>query len=421
MVQSEKLSSASDGEEPTFVDPVNLAKGVEKGQYKIIGWAADTTGRRLIDEIMQIAAYAPDSQFSQYIMPFSDIRLIYRRRYSIKVMNMGKYRMLKDTRANKFVKTKSEISAMTDFVTWLEQNKGDAKDGIILVFHEFNKSIPAMLLESLRRHNLSERFAAAVKGFANCYHLAHAKCANATKAFSLRTLSKVLLGTEVDISSAVPRAKCCYDIVMNLGQSELNDLDSKGSGDAKLSEECLIQMIAPFTNPVSAEEDEIKEFKVLLDRQNTFKPVFGALLRATPTERQHASHLRRLLAENRLDYEKVQEAFQKSAKDGLTEVLKNEISNAKEEELEELVHILDCYFDPEKKAVQPKPRFFNNNNNHRRYRTRSENSNHNKSGHIKQEPKSPGGSSSDANNSQEPTIDIKEEIPTIQPEPIAAN
>lgn len=59
------------------------------------------------------------------------------------------------------------------------------------------------------------------------------------------------------------RAQASYNVAMHLGQSERNDLDSKGSGDAKINNELLINMIRPFTNPISAEEDEIKQFKVL--------------------------------------------------------------------------------------------------------------------------------------------------------------
>lgn len=40
----------------------------------------------------------------------------------------------------------------------------------------------------------------------------------------------------------------------------------------------------------------------------------------------------------------------------------SQVLNAKEEDLNELLEILDCFFDPEKKAVQPKPRFYQNNN-----------------------------------------------------------
>ncbi|XP_022913063.1 maternal protein exuperantia-1 [Onthophagus taurus] len=353
---------------PTPIPIKNLAKGVEEGRYRLVGWAIDTTGRRLIDEICQIAAFTPESQFSQYIMPFSDIRLIYRRRHSIRVINMGRYRMLKDLRTNKFVKTKSEISALTDFLVWLEQIKGDATEGIILLFHDIHKYTPAMLLESMRRHHLSERFAKVVKGFANCFNISQDKCVNTTKTFSLRVMSKILLNKEEDISSAVTRAQSCYEIVVHLGQSEVQDLDSKGSGDCKGSESHLIDMVRPYTNPVQAEEGEIVKFKVLLDRQNTFKPVFGALLRATATERQHASHMRRILAENNIDYDQLRTAFDNNAKDGLEKVLRENIvqseeTNVKEEEIKELLEILDCFFDPEKKAVQPKPRFYANHHN----------------------------------------------------------
>lgn len=35
-----------------------------------------------------------------------------------------------------------------------------------------------------------------------------------------------------------------------------------------------------------------------------------------------------------------------------------QVANAKENELSDLLEILDCFFDPEKKPVQPKPRYF---------------------------------------------------------------
>lgn len=66
--------------------------------------------------------------------------------------------------------------------------------------------------------------------------------------------------------------------------------------------------------------------QALLKRQNTFKPVFGALMKASFPERQHASHLRRILAENNFDYDKLKGAFDDSAKDGLEKALKSEVS-----------------------------------------------------------------------------------------------
>lgn len=73
-------------------------------------------------------------------------------------------------------------------------------------------------------------------------------------------------------------------------------------------------------------DNTIFYLQILLERQNTFRPVFGALLRASRTERQHASHLRRLLAQNNINYTKLKEAYENGAKDGLDKVLKTEVS-----------------------------------------------------------------------------------------------
>lgn len=67
-------------------------------------------------------------------------------------------------------------------------------------------------------------------------------------------------------------------------------------------------------------------FQELLKRQNTFRPVFGALLRATRNERQKAISLRRLLVDNNVDYEKLNAAYQEEASEGLEKLLKSEVS-----------------------------------------------------------------------------------------------
>lgn len=257
MVQSDSLNGTM---EPTLER--GPARGIPDGRYRLIGWAIDTTGRRLIDEICQIAAYTPTSQFSQYIMPYKDINPTFIRRHLIRVINSGRYRMLKDLKTNKYIKTKSAASALTDFILWLESNRGDAADGIILVYHEFRKSAPAMLLEALRQYSLLERFKEVVKGFTNGFDVAEAKCAKTMKSFSLRMMSKVLLNKDEDISNAVDRARAAYQVIVHLGQGERPDLDSQGSGDCTGEEGHLIQFVCPFTNPISAEEEEIAELKV---------------------------------------------------------------------------------------------------------------------------------------------------------------
>lgn len=49
-------------------------------------------------------------------------------------------------------------------------------------------------------------------------------------------------------------------------------------------------------------------------------------MRATTTERRHATHLRRLLAENNIDYNQTKAAYDSGAKTALEEVLKKEVS-----------------------------------------------------------------------------------------------
>ena len=48
--------------------------------------------------------------------------------------------MLKDLNTGTVLKTKSEVSALTDFISWLAKAKGDSK-GVILVCHEPEKKV----------------------------------------------------------------------------------------------------------------------------------------------------------------------------------------------------------------------------------------------------------------------------------------
>ena len=52
--------------------PVKTEESIEPGDYRIVTWDLDTTGRKLVDEICQIGAFCEDSEdnsFSQYVMP----------------------------------------------------------------------------------------------------------------------------------------------------------------------------------------------------------------------------------------------------------------------------------------------------------------------------------------------------------------
>lgn len=334
------------------------SQGIPSGKYSLVGWGVDTTGRRLIDEIFHIAAYTSNSDFSQYVMPLGGLTISCRRKHTLRIFNAGRHRILMDIRGRKFIKTKSSISALRDFLVWLEKIRVDANsDGIILMYHEVRKISPWMLLEELRRYNLVERFQKVVKGFANGFDIAQAKCKSPTNTCSLRLMSKLLLNREdEDFSSAVDRARVSYEIAAHFAQGESQDLDETKSSTGMESE--IVEFVCPFVNTIPTEEEEVAEFKVLLERQKSFRSVFGAFLHSNRLERQRASHLRRVLAENNIIYEEIKEAFDNDGRQGLNRFLRSEIRDAKETELQELVKILDCFFDPHKEPEQRKPRSY---------------------------------------------------------------
>lgn len=244
------------------------------------------------------------------------------------------------------MKTKSEISAVTDFVQWLEGLKAE---GIILVTHEPRKTVPPFLLEVLRKYNLYERFTAVVKGFANSFVFAEQKCAQTVKSYSLYTLGKVLLDKDEDLDSAADRARLAYQIVQHLCAGE----DDKGSGDASSTPEAdtpaMSEAIRQIANSIEDEEKELGGLKELVERQNSLRPIFGDMISSRyRLERYRASNLRRLIAEANLTYEDLEEAWKKDKKESLTTLITERITTAKKpEDLEELTETLLCHFDPE--------------------------------------------------------------------------
>lgn len=164
---------------------------VKEGNYNVVAWDLDTTGRRLVDEICQIAGFYmhanEESTFSQYVMPYKNPNPGARRSFGIKVASMGRYRMLKDVETGKILKTKSEVSALQDFISWLKEAKEKAKtDGVILVCHEpLRKVLIPLFLEALRRYALLESFCEVVVAFANSVKVVE-KFANSDKVTSYR-------------------------------------------------------------------------------------------------------------------------------------------------------------------------------------------------------------------------------------------
>ncbi|XP_077262177.1 maternal protein exuperantia [Temnothorax americanus] len=340
------------------------AMGIAPGDYRLVGWDMDTTGKKVIDEICQIAGYTPDSTYSQYVMPYKDLNPTAIKRHSMKVVTNGKFRVLRNSKTNEVIKSKSEVSALTDFLTWLETVKENAADGVILVYHEPRKVIPAMLLESLKKYDLVDRFKQTVKGFANGFNIAEAKCANSAHIYSLRTLSRTLLKKEANLGNAQHRASLALQIAQYLCSIDGDKTeDASANGNEKEKEKTsdekpmkrAVEVIREFAQPVDVEEQEHNELKMIFERQNNLRPIFSALFRMNRRERQHASPLRRLLAEAGIVYSELQDAWTNAKKDGLEHLMKEKLPTVEEKKMEDLMIILERHFDPEKKPKSKTP------------------------------------------------------------------
>lgn len=88
---------------------------------------------------------------------------------------------------------------------------------------------------------------------------------------------------------------------------------------------------------------------MIFERQNNLRPIFSALFRMNRRERQHASPLRRLLAEAGIVYSELQDAWTSAKKDGLEHLMKEKLPTVEEKKVEDLMIILERHFDPEKK------------------------------------------------------------------------
>lgn len=144
-----------------------------------------------------------------------------RQRHQLRVITVGFFRMLKCTLTNKVLKSKTEIVALKAFLDWLEERKkaDTGSNGVVLMCHESIKFAPYMLLESLKKYDLLDRFSKVVTGFVDGQALTEAKCANDAKASTLRELAKMVLNTEDKDDAehfegnAMVRAKIAYEVV----------------------------------------------------------------------------------------------------------------------------------------------------------------------------------------------------------------
>ncbi|XP_037714332.1 maternal protein exuperantia [Drosophila subpulchrella] len=395
----------------TSSSPVGVKDELPAGNYVLVGVDIDTTGRRLIDEIVQLAAYTPTDHFEQYIMPYMNLNPAARQRHQVRVISIGFYRMLKSMQTYKIIKSKSEIAALKDFLNWLEQLKikaGSDSDGVVLLYHEERKFIPYMILESLKKYGLLDRFTKTVKSFANSLNLAKASIGDTNvKHYSLRKLSKILSKTKEDDAAepasastsssassspsdstvivsnenvdekrssknsiqverdlfdgnASVRAKMAFNVALQLSNS-----DRKPEPESSEALENMFNAIKPFAKLVGSDVQELDTQNENLERQNSFRPVFLNYFKTTLYHRVRAVKFRIVLAENGFDLNTLSAIWADKRTEGLDMALQS-IGTMKGEDKAELLELLDSYFDPNKTTIKPVVKSTNNRRRNRR-------------------------------------------------------
>lgn len=320
------------------MSPVGNSSLVKEGRYHTVTWDLDTTGRRLIDEICQVAGFykngSEECTYSQYVMPHKNPNPGARRSFGIKVTSMGRYRMLKDVETGRILKTKSEVSALQDFITWLKEAQVKTQsDGIILVSHEpARKVLIPLFLEAIRRYDLFGAFSDVVVAFANSVKVVE-QFADSDKvtSFSMRSLCKTLLNnTNPATTSACDRAKVLVEILSKVVSKD----NSEKLDDAK---------ILSVATSVKVEQEEVQNLKSVLGTQGTLRPIFEGQLKQKRAVREHAISLRKLVAEAGLQYSDLAQIYENS-QESRHETLKARIEEASDKEVEDLVHLLDKHF-----------------------------------------------------------------------------
>ncbi|KRG03997.1 maternal protein exuperantia isoform X2 [Drosophila mojavensis] len=365
---------------------VAIKDELPNGNYILVAVDIDTTGRRLIDEIVQLAAYTPTDHFEQYIMPYMNLNPAARQRHQVRVISIGFFRMLKSMQTYKIIKSKSEVAALKDFLDWLDQlkSKNPNADGIVLLYHEERKFIPYMILQSLVKYGMLDRFTKTVKSFVNSFNLAKSTVGD-TKHYSLRNLSKILSKAKEETAkgngndneadsnssstdkhvknglqqkerdefdgSASVRAKLTFNVALQLSNLDVSSNTAEPDSSAEALSN-LFNALKPFTEAISGDVKELDTQNVHLERQNSFRPVFLNYFKTTLYHRVRAVKFRIVLAENGFDLTTLNDIWTEKRTEGLDAALQG-IASLKTEDKNELVELLDSFFDPNKVTIKP--------------------------------------------------------------------
>lgn len=340
---------------PVDQKPVVQFTGGSVENVAVVVWEATVTGRRLIDEMINLGAYyaeddasdeqvadsesnskepaddASSQQFNEYVMPYGKLPLNVIRNYNLRIVDTGRYRMLKEIRHNRMLKSKSEVAAVNDLATWLiqlQRTKFPNKK-IVLVYFEPRHTKILQLFQAFERFRLLDDIKDILLGCVNAWDLLRQQVHDVRDEHRmvLKALTEHHIGPETPLESAAQRAQALHTILTKVHGGRIEP--------ASLME-----------NLVTSDYllEQVKKIKEELIKEAQWRPVFADMFRQGLKPRRRAGFLRHLLVESDICYNDVAEMFKDKKEDGVTEMIKDRAKGKNleknEADVEELIKLL---------------------------------------------------------------------------------
>lgn len=355
-------SSNTTDQQMTMTKPIIQFVGGSVENVAVVVWEATVTGRRLIDEMINLGAYYADEDdplldcqqdvsaasesskvpaaddtsssqqlFNEYVMPYGKLPLNVIRNYNLRIVDTGRYRMLKEIRHNRMLKSKSEVAAVNDLATWLiqlQRTKFPNKK-IVLVYFEPRHTKILQLFQAFERFRLLDDIKDILLGCVNAWDLLRQQVHDVRDEHRmvLKALTEHHIGPETPLESAAQRAQALYKILTKVQGGRIEP--------ASLMEHLV-------TSDYLLEQ--VKKIKEELIKEAQWRPVFAEMFRQGLKPRRRAGFLRHLLVESDICYNDVAETFKDKKEDGVTEMIKDRAKGKNleknEADVEELVKLL---------------------------------------------------------------------------------
>jgi len=335
------IKTESDIKEEYFELQEEPAIMKEDESVAVVVWEATVTGRRLIDEMINIGAYSKIAEskyeFNEYVMPYGKLPLSVIRNYNLRIVDTGRYRMLKEIRNNKMLKSKSEVAACNDFAAWLVDlhNKFPTRK-IILVYFEPRQSKILQLFQALERYRLLDDVNQTLLGCVNGWDLLRQQVHDLRDEHRmvLKALTDHHLAQDTPLESALQRACAVYNVMEKV---------HGGRVDSSIMKDNLTSCDSMLEQVKKVKEDLIKEAQ--------WRPVFADMFRQGIKPRRRAGFLRHLLVESGITYSDIIDIFKDKKDGGIVDLIKEKVKGKNEADTEEMIKLLNLHLtQPEKQS-----------------------------------------------------------------------